>query len=238
VGTPQGGPLSPLLANVYLHPLDVALTAGQFGLVRYADDFVIFTKSRERAAEALDVVRTTLADLQLRLHPEKTRVAALDEGFDFLGYHYFRDGEGRRQKVVSRRSKGRFREAIRRRTKRHAGQKRPQPNRCTAAHLQRNQRVQAMVARVNRYLRGWYGYFHGVCTSWANHLNDFDGYVRQRLRNAILGRYAKGRWNQLVGNAVLAQIGLLSLTRLHAAGPAGSLPAPPTSGHPGGSRVR
>jgi len=238
MGTPQGGPLSPLLANVYLHPLDVALTEGRFGLVRYADDFVIFTKSRERAAEALGVVQTTLADLQLRLHPEKTRVAALDEGFDFLGYHYFRDGEGRRQKVVSRKSRGRFHEAIRQRTKRHAGQKRPRPSRCTAAHLRRNQRVQAMVARVNRYLRGWYGYFHGVRTSWQDHLDDFDRYVRQRLRHAILGRYAKCWWNQLVGNGLLDQIGLFSLTWRQAAYPSGPLPAPPTAGDPGGSRVR
>jgi len=95
-----------------------------------------------------------------------------------------------------------------------------------------------MVTRVNRYLRGWHGYFHGVRSSWQDHLDDFDRYVRQRLRNAILGRYAKGWWNQLVGNALLDQIGLLSLTRRQAAYPSGPLPAPPTAGDPGGSRVR
>jgi len=230
VGTPQGGPLSPLLANVYLHPLDEALTEGQFGLVRYADDLVVFTKTRQRAEEALQVVQTTLQSLQLRLHPTKSRVATVDEGFDFLGYHYFRDGAGRLQKVVSRKSEGKFREAIRQRTKRHAGQKHPKPSRCTAVRLRRNPRVQALVQRVNRYLRGWYGYFHGVRTSWPDYLNDFDRYVRLRLRSAILGRYAKGWWNQLLGNALLDQIGLLRLTALPAAGPAGPLAAPPSSG--------
>lgn len=124
VGTPQGGPISPLLANIYLHRFDEAMQAAKIGLVRYADDFVLFTKSRERAEEALALAREALATLKLRPHPEKTRVATVDEGFAFLGFHYHRDRKGRLQKVVSRKSRQRFRDAIRERTKRHAGQKR------------------------------------------------------------------------------------------------------------------
>lgn len=83
-------PLSLLPANVALHPLDVARREGRFGRVRYADDFVIFAQTRERAEEAFQVVRSTLEGLHLRRHPENTRVVTLDKGFGFLGYHYFR----------------------------------------------------------------------------------------------------------------------------------------------------
>lgn len=237
IGTPQGGPLSPLLANVYLHPLDQALEAEGFGLVRYADDFVIFTRTRERAEQALRVVRTTLQGLRLRLHPEKTRVVRLDAGFDFLGFHYFRDGQGRLQKKVSARSKRRFRDAIRQRTPRHAGQKRPQANRCTVARLKQNARVQRMIAEVNRFLRGWHGYFRSARTTYRDYLNDFDRFVRQRLRHAISGRYAKGRWNQILSIAAFDAIGLQCLAKQQRLSELGPL-APPTSGYPGGSRVR
>jgi RNA-directed DNA polymerase len=237
LGTPQGGPLSPLLANLYLHPLDQALEEAGFNLVRYADDFVIFTKTRQRAEQALELVQTTLERLKLHLHPEKTRIATLDQGFDFLGYRYFRDGQGRLQKSVSGKSRRRFRDAIRKRTKRHAGQKRPKARRCTAARLQRNQRVQAMVARVNQYLRGWHGYFRGVRVTWRDYLNDFDRFVRVRLRCAISGRYAKGRWHQILSNDLFDQIGLLSLADLQRTCDLGPF-TPPTSGYSGGSRVR
>jgi len=229
VGTPQGGPLSPLLANIYLHPLDETLDAAGFGLVRYADDFVIFAKTRQRAVQALGVVETTLQRLKLRLHPGKTRIARLDEGFDFLGFHYFCDEQGRLQKKVSAKSKRRFRDAVRKRTKRHAGQKRPKVKRCTAARLKKNARVQRMVAEVNRFLLGWHGYFRGARTTYRDYLNDFDRFVRQRLRHAISGRFAKGRWNQILSNDVFDEIGLLCLAQRQRLCDPGPL-TPPTSG--------
>ena len=237
VGTPQGGPLSPLLSNVYLLPLDQALEASGFGLVRYADDFVIFTKSRERAEQALGVVQATLKGLKLRLHPEKTRVVRLDEGFDFLGFHYFRDEQGRLQKKVGAKSLRRFREAIRKRTKRHAGQKRPKASRCSVARLQKNARVQRMIAEVSRFLRGWHGYFRRARPTYGDYLNDFDRIVRQRLRNAISGRFAKGRWNHVLSNELFDAIGLRCLAQQQRLCELGPL-TPPTSGDHGGSRVR
>jgi retron-type reverse transcriptase len=91
-GTPQGSPVSPLLANVALHVLDEAWedrSAGLGALVRYCDDFVIVCSRRSQVVEAQRRVQETLAELGLHLHPDKTRVACLtggEEGFDFLGH--------------------------------------------------------------------------------------------------------------------------------------------------------
>jgi len=215
VGTPQGGPLSPLLANIYLDPLDQTMAEKQFNLVRYADDFVIFTRTRERAEEALEIVGEIFEPLKLRLHPEKTRIAAIEEGFDFLGYRYFRDAKGRLQKAVSRKSRGRFREKIRGFTKRQAGQKRRKVKRCTVARLKRNQRIQKMIDKINEYLRDWHAYFRDACTTGREaYFDRFDKTVRSRLRHVISGRFAKGRWHSILSNDLLEEIGLLSLADL------------------------
>jgi RNA-directed DNA polymerase len=91
-GTPQGGVISPLLSNVYLHAFDVAFGERGIGeLVRYADDFVVLCRSEAQARAALDLAGEILAGLGLRLHPDKTRVVDLREGrdgFDFLGCHF------------------------------------------------------------------------------------------------------------------------------------------------------
>lgn len=91
-GTPQGGVISPLLANIYLHVLDRYWneTCGAIGkLVRYADDFVIICRYDKQADEALEKVKAILGRLRLTLHPEKTKViATAHEGFDFLGFHF------------------------------------------------------------------------------------------------------------------------------------------------------
>ncbi len=93
-GTPQGSPVSPLLANIALHVLDEAWDSGgkRLGtLVRYCDDFVVLCPTRERAETARDLAEETLEPLGLHLHPDKTRIADLRkgaEGFDFLGFHH------------------------------------------------------------------------------------------------------------------------------------------------------
>src|SRR5437660_6929769 len=88
-GTPQGGVISPLLANIYLHVLDKAWAErGRGRLVRYADDGVVLCRSREEAEAALELVKEVFTELGLELHPEKTRIVDLGEGregFDFLG---------------------------------------------------------------------------------------------------------------------------------------------------------
>src|SRR5258708_36786657 len=90
-GTPQGAVISPLLANIYLHPLDQRMAARGYRMVRYADAFVVLCKSREEAKAALAEVSAFVADNGLRLHPDKTHIGDCRnarEGFDFLGHRF------------------------------------------------------------------------------------------------------------------------------------------------------
>lgn len=94
IGSPQGGVISPLLANIYLHYLDICWE--KYGLhlgtlVRYADDLVIVCRTRKDAGHALQLVKEVMQKLELTLHPEKTRIVQMwngQEGFDFLGMHH------------------------------------------------------------------------------------------------------------------------------------------------------
>ncbi len=90
-GIAQGSPLSPLLANVYLHRLDLALTQRGRRLVRYADDFIVFARTQQAAQNLQTEVAADLAGLRLQLEPQKTRIASFDEGFTFLGVHFRED---------------------------------------------------------------------------------------------------------------------------------------------------
>lgn len=84
-GAPQGGALSPLLANIYLHPFDIALSSQGLRLVRFVDDFVIMCASQEEALRARDLAARQLAVLRLELHSDKTQVVAYADGLEFLG---------------------------------------------------------------------------------------------------------------------------------------------------------
>ena len=90
-GTAQGGVLSPLLCNVYLHPFDEALTGQGLRLVRYADDLVVLCRRRREAQAARQVVQRQLGRLHLKLNPHKTQVVHFDEGFKFLGVFFLRN---------------------------------------------------------------------------------------------------------------------------------------------------
>jgi len=84
-GVAQGMPISPLLANVYLHELDETLTASGLALVRYADDFVVLCATQKQEKRAYELVADTLARMHLRYEPTKTRITSFEEGFEFLG---------------------------------------------------------------------------------------------------------------------------------------------------------
>jgi RNA-directed DNA polymerase len=172
-GSPQGAVLSPLLANIYLDPLDQALAQAGFEMVRYADDFVVLCRSEAEARAALERVREWTEQAGLRLHPDKTRVvdATRKGGFDFLGYHF---EQGRRW--PSRKSLGKIRDAVRAKTRRANGHS-----------------LQTIITLVNRSLKGWYEYFkHGSSMALAT----LDGWVRMRLRSILRvrsGRRGRGR---------------------------------------------
>lgn len=89
-GLPQGGAISPLLANLYLDEFDEEVLGAGYRLVRYADDFVVLAKDLDEARRAREVVRQELAALGLRLHAEKTAIRSFDDGFGFLGYLFVR----------------------------------------------------------------------------------------------------------------------------------------------------
>ncbi|MEX1172836.1 MAG: group II intron reverse transcriptase/maturase, partial [Chloroflexota bacterium] len=128
-GTPQGGVISPLLANIVLHELDRRWRESDGVLVRYADDFVVLARSRPQAEAALARAGAILTELGLELHPDKTKVVDLGdgrEGFDFLGCHFHARVSGRLlergirryylQRWPSQRAQKRLREKIRAKT--------------------------------------------------------------------------------------------------------------------------
>jgi RNA-directed DNA polymerase len=216
VGTPQGGPLSPLLANIYLHRLDVRLTEAGYGLVRYADDFVVFARSEDEAAAALDLAREVLeGELELKLHPEKTRVVSVAVGFEFLGFHYFRDPKTQRMaKEVRPKSVHRFREAVRLRTPRLHAQRAFKREHVVLGRLAKNERIRTIIDDLNLYLRGWHWYFKSAWCLYGPPFGSFDSLVRRRVRLAITGRVGSGWWNQLITNRMLARLGLVSIVEL------------------------
>ena len=188
-GTPQGSPISPLLANIALHLLDEewARTGRRLGtLVRYADDHVVLCPSRERAEQARIKVTAALDRLGLRLHPDKTRVVHLArgrEGFDFLGFHHrMREspkwrGRWYLQMWPSTRAMASIRAKVRARTTRNH------------ASLP----LEVVVGRLNLVLRGWGAYFR-----FGNSSRKFavvDCYVNQRLAQLASTKHGLRGWN-------------------------------------------
>jgi len=201
-----------------------------FEFVRYADDFVVLARTQAEAEEALRLIREILTALGLRRNESKTRVVHLDDGFDFLGFRYFRSRRGNVHKVVREKSPARFREAIRQLTPRQACQKPRNAKACTAKKLRRDARLMRMIGELNTYRRGWHGYFRQVWWAGQRDLRELDGFLRRRFRSVIAGRYAKGRWqSHLLPDALLEPLGLLSLVGLHTA----YLEAHPGSAQPG-----
>lgn len=191
-GTPQGGVISPLLANIYLHELDARWTRehSHLGtLVRYADDFVVMCDTAEACEEAERVVRGILeGELGLELHPEKTRRVELcdgKQGFDFLGCH------------LRKRMSGRLWEQYRRRRyylqrwPGHGAMKRVRARIREVVGPHRNgvKDVRVLIRDLNPILRGWGAYFR--TGNAAKKFNQLDDYVRWRLRRFLMRR--KGR---------------------------------------------
>jgi len=187
-GTPQGGVISPLLSNVYLHAFDRAMTERGIGeLVRYADDFVVLCRSERDANAALKAAGEILGGLGLKLHPDKTKVVDLRdgrEGFDFLGWHFRARVSGRLlergvrryylHRWPSQRSLKRLRAKVKAKTGRH---------RVGIGD------VRELIAELNPILRGWGTYFR--TGNAADKFRTIDRYVAWRLKRLLIKR--KGR---------------------------------------------
>ena len=196
-GSPQGAVMSPLLSNIYLNPLDHSMAEAGFEMVRYADDFVILCRSREEAEEALEAVRRWVDRAGLSLHPEKTKIVeAPGEEFQFLGFRFVRG-----HRIPRDSSTKKLFENLRAKTRRTSGES-----------------LDTVIKKVNRTLRGWYGYFSYASTSTV--FERTDKWLRMRLRSILrfrLGREGRGRGqdHQRWPNAYFREQGLFSLTEAH-----------------------
>lgn len=194
-GTPQGGVISPLLSNIYLHAFDREMTQRGVGqLVRYADDFVILCKTRAQANQALQVAREVLGEWGLVLHPDKTKVVDLRkgrEGFDFLGCHFRARMSGKlwEQKRIVRYYLHRWPAERAMKSVRQNVKARTGPNRGGVD-------IRDVIADINPILRGWGNYFR--TGNAANKFRQIDDYVVGRLRGLMVKkrgqRLRPGQW--------------------------------------------
>lgn len=199
-GTPQGAVISPLLANIYLNPLDHHMAGKGFAMTRYADDFVVQCRTQKEAEEALSAIRTWMEAAQLTLHPEKTRVVNMDDQgqyFDFLGYRFQRELHKDTRRPTPKSIK-RFRDSIRSKTGRSNGHS-----------------LERTIAEINPVIRGWFEYF--------KHSNKavfipLDAWIRMRLRSILRRRSRrKGRGRGFDHfrwpNKFFANLGLINLSQ-------------------------
>jgi RNA-directed DNA polymerase len=199
-GTPQGGTISPLLANIYLDPLDHLMSRKGWQMVRYADDMVILCKDGKSAEAALEEVRKWMAEAGLELHPEKTRKVDMGQPgahFDFLGYRFWRSRQsGKLVRLIRPKSRKNVRAELKPLLRRTNGES-----------------LEAITGRLRPRLRGIYEYFKHASGS---SLLELDGWVRGRLRSILRKRHGgqgrgKGLDHYRWPNRYFANHGLFSL---------------------------
>jgi RNA-directed DNA polymerase len=175
-GTPQGAVISPLLANIYLNPLDHLMIEKGWSMVRYADDMVVLCRTKEEADEVMACLRQWTQEAGLTLHPVKTCIVnVMTEGFDFLGWT-FRGGK----KWPRKKSVQKLQEKLRPITRRKMGES-----------------LGAIIARLNPILKGWRGYFG---QSPACSLRTRDAWTRRRLRAMLRKREKRPGWGANKGD--------------------------------------
>jgi RNA-directed DNA polymerase len=187
VGTPQGGVISPLLANIVLNHLDWHLHQHGLRFVRYADDFVVVTPSRPQAEEARKQVEQVLGELGLQLSPDKTHITTYGKGYAFLGFVL-----SSRSKRIRPKSEKKFQDKVRALTERH------------------HNFDATVIGKLNQVIRGTAQYF---CTRWATHrdlLRKLDSWIRMRLR-AMWKKVKRMTDNYRLPTRKFARLGLLSL---------------------------
>jgi len=200
VGSPQGGVISPLLANIYLHVLDMywAERYGSLGkLVRYADDLVIICRTQRDAQDALQKVKQIMTRLKLTLHPTKTRIVEMSqEGFDFLGFHFHKDKSKNTHKLVPYMWPGQ--KAMKAVRKKIHG---------ITERKELYNTPEEVIQSLNPVIRGWRNYFR--CGNSTEKLQQLDQYLWHRLRRwARLRKGSRGHWNKSTFETLVAESGL------------------------------
>ena len=198
-GTPQGAVISPLLANIFLDPLDFKINGLKDAvMIRYADDFIVLCRSQATADRALRHVRAWTEEVGLTLHPDKTHQIDMlepDAGFDFLGYRFVNQ-KGTLQKRPAMKAVKRMRGAVKQITRRRSGYS-----------------LSEIINLINPKLRGWFEYFKH---SQSSCMRAMDGFIRRRLRTLIRHRrkrrgITRGRENYEYPNTYFAKRGLFTL---------------------------
>jgi group II intron reverse transcriptase/maturase len=191
-GTPQGGVISPLLANIVLNHLDWTLDGQGYKFVRYADDFVVLTKSHESAEKALCLVRKCIEeDLGLQLSPEKTRLTSFKEGFEFLGFFISSNTITMKDKAVRK-----FKDKIKEITKRHHNFERK------------------VIEGINPIIRGIANYFIQDFTTGMQLFTRLDQWVRKRIRCMKYKRISR-KDNPKLRNKHIKKAGLIFFRDLY-----------------------
>jgi group II intron reverse transcriptase/maturase len=203
-GVPQGGVASPLLSNVYLHVFDEKMAAAGYALTRYGDDWVITCTTRREAERALTSARAVLeGELGLRVHPDKTRIVHVAQGFEFLGYK-IKQGEGRlryreggpdlyaypRQRTIDR-----FKTRIRHITTRR--------NPTT---------LEGLLDDLNPVIRGWGNYFRRAHVRRLFHR--LNGWIVRRIWSWRYKRWRNIGWRKLPRSKLYGELGLVNLLKL------------------------
>ena len=208
-GTPQGGVISPLLSNILLTPFDREMRRRGYQLTRYADDWVVTCSSAAEARAALEAARNILEALGVRIHPQKTRIVGVKNGFEFLGFK-IKSGRQLRlpaQKIRSRAKSGglyaypreksvrRFKDQIRAMTRRKAP--------VTTSQL---------IEQVNPIIRGWGQYY---CRAHVRRLFlQLKAWIVRRIWSHCHKRWRCAGWKSLPERVLYGELGLVSLTSL------------------------
>jgi group II intron reverse transcriptase/maturase len=187
-GTPQGGVISPLLANIVLDVLDKELAKYGYRFVRYADDFLVLAKSAADIEKALDLVRDVIEDkLQLELSKEKTKITTFTNGFDFLGFHFSQRGITIRAKSVEK-----LKDKIRTMT------------------VRKHSISNDLIERINRVTRGYANYYATEFSNVKEQFKSLDETIRRRLRCMKTKRITQHN-NRKIPNRFFEKRGLFSL---------------------------
>jgi hypothetical protein len=218
--------VSPLLANIYLARLDRVLEAEGVSFVRYADDVRLTSRTAAGARQALRRTGEVLTELGLRLSERKTKLVTLSQGVDFLGFRLI-SRKGHLNVWVSPKALERFREEVRRLTRRTAGKS-----------------LRVLVSRLDRYVRGWGEYFKRAQV--AGVFDRYDRWITRRLRAYLAKRWRNGLWQRYPDQYFWFHLGLTRLYHLRrnfirefAARPrAGNRPVERSAGNPHATFVR